>query len=232
MKYMIFATILITLFMASCKNNKEVTEAPVALRYLALGDSYTIGEGVGRDETFPALLVSELATKLKLDIEPEIIAKTGWTTGQLISAISQADLQGSYDLVTLLIGVNNQYRGMDKTQYRLEFRELLQKSVTLARNEGKRVIVLSIPDYGVTPFAAGMDPQMIAEEINAFNAINLDETSKTDAFYIEITSVSRQAASDKSLLAGDSLHPSKKMYQEWVNKMLPTAESILSAKNQ
>lgn len=232
MKYLIFATAIITLFMNSCKNNKEVTDAPAELRYLALGDSYTIGEGVGGDETFPALLSGELSSMFSLYVKPEIIAKTGWTTGELLTAISQADLQSSYELVTLLIGVNNQYRGMDKTQYRLEFRELLQKAVTFAGNDGKRLIVLSIPDYGVTPFAAGMNPQHIAEEINAFNAINFDETGKTDASYIDITSVSRQASTDKSLLAGDSLHPSKKMYQEWVNKMLPTVKSILSNKNQ
>lgn len=214
--------------MSGCDNKKPTSEQPLNLRYLALGDSYTIGEGVEHDSIFPAQLADALASGGDITFETHIIAKTGWTTGQLINAISEAKPEGTFDLVTLLIGVNNQYRGMDKTQYRLEFRELLQKSVTFAGNDGKRVIVLSIPDYGVTPFAKNMNPEKIAAEINAFNAINFDESVSIGVHYAEITEISRMAAIDKTLLAGDSLHPSAAMYGKWVEKMLPMAIPIIN----
>lgn len=216
--------------MSSCSSTTSADESPVQIRYLAIGDSYTIGESVGGEDTFPAQLISDLTAGHNLTIESQIIAKTGWTTAQLITAIDDARPEGTFQLVTLLIGVNNQYRGLDKTQYRLEFRDLLQKAINYTGNEAFRVIVLSIPDYGVTPFAKNMNPIKIAEEINAFNAINFEETGKTDANYIEITELSRLAATDKSLLAGDSLHPSKEMYRQWVNKIFPVALSSLHIK--
>jgi len=216
--------------MNSCHNSGEIDDKSRALRYLALGDSYTIGEGVHSDENFPAILASALEAHKQVKIETKIIAKTGWTTGQLNTAIEQTQPDSSYQLVTLLIGVNNQYRGLDKTQYRLEFRELLQKAVAFAGSGATRVVVLSIPDYGVTPFAANMNPQKISDEIDAFNAINFDETQKTDAHYINVTDISRLSADDKSLLVGDSLHPSGKMYQLWVEKILPVAEAVLKVK--
>lgn len=216
--------------MNSCLNSGEISDSPAAFRYLALGDSYTIGEGAPRDEIFPARLASVLEADKQVKIETRIIAKTGWTTGQLITAIEQAQPDSSYQLVTLLIGVNNQYRGLDKTQYRFEFRDLLQKAVAFAGSDATRVVVLSIPDYGVTPFAANMNPQKVSDEIDAFNAINVDETRKTDAHYINVTDISRLAANDSSLLVGDSLHPSGKMYQLWVEKILPVAEAVLMVK--
>ncbi|MBE0638842.1 MAG: SGNH/GDSL hydrolase family protein [Bacteroidales bacterium] len=230
MKNLIFLPALILFLMYSCQNKGEVSEAPLAFRFLALGDSYTIGEGVGMEETFPAQLALTLEAGSQFQIETNILAKTGWTTSQLINAIADSIPEGTFDLVTLLIGVNNQYRGLDKTQYRLEFRELLQQAVVFAGHNAKRVIVLSIPDYGVTPFAANLNPQKISEEINIFNAINFDESGRTEAHYIEITSISRKASSDKTLLAGDSLHPSGKMYREWVSKMHPILESIVNLK--
>lgn len=196
------------------------------LKYLALGDSYTIGERVEVSERFPV----QLADRLKLmdyDLkDAEIIARTGWSTGQLLQALADENPQGPYNLVTLLIGVNNQYRGLDITEYRQEFRQLLQKAIQLAGNDAGKVIVLSIPDYSVTPFASGGDTAKIAREIDAFNAINFEETKYTNTNYFDITGISRKAKYDPDLIATDGLHPSAKMYSEWVDLMLPKANEI------
>ncbi len=190
------------------------TAAPKPSRYLALGDSYTIGESVAVEERWPV----QLAKRWKLG-EPEIIAKTGWTTDELNAAIDKANPQGPYGLVTLLIGVNNQYRGRSSAQYRDEFRALLQRAVGFAGGKAKNVIVVSIPDWGVTPFAKERDRAKIAREIDEFNAINREETAKAGARYVDITPISRRAASDESLVAPDGLHPSGKMYTEWVGEI-------------
>jgi lysophospholipase L1-like esterase len=196
-------------------------------RFLALGDSYTIGESVAAADRWP----NQLALRLRkngIDIAfPEIIAKTGWTTDELSSAIDAANPHGPYALVTLLIGVNNQYRGRDAEQYRKEFAALLQRAVAFAGNDPKRVVVVSIPDWGVTPFAAGRDRTKIAGEIDHFNAINAEETKRAGARYADITLVSRHAATDAALVAPDGLHPSAKMYAEWVRIIFPGAEAAL-----
>lgn len=199
------------------------------LSYLALGDSYTIGEAVDPDQRFPAQLADTLK-KSGIELSVKIIAQTGWTTSQLIGGISGADTDPLYDLVTLLIGVNNQYRGLDTMQYREEFRTLLSQAIEFAGNDTSRVMVLSIPDYGVTPFAENMDPEKIAREIDDFNAIKQDETGKRSVKYFDITTISRKAADDLSLIATDGLHPSGKMYRQWVNLMFPHTRHIL--KNQ
>jgi len=186
--------------------------------YLALGDSYTIGESVAEDERWP----NQLARAIGLD-KPLIIAKTGWTTDELSAAIDKADPRGPYDLVTLLIGVNNQYRGRDAEQYRREFAALLARAIGFAGGNPSRVVVVSIPDWGVTPFAANRDRAKIGAEIDHFNAINREETLKAKARYVDITPVSRRAATDPSLVAGDGLHPSGKMYAEWVKLITPEA---------
>lgn len=177
--------------------------------YLALGDSYTIGESVSSDERFPM----QLAKTSNLG-EPRIIAKTGWTTDELNAAIDAANVTGTYDLVTLLIGVNNQYRGRDAEQYRGEFQALLQRAIGFAGGDPKNVIVVSIPDWGVTPFAEGRDRAKIAREIDQYNAINREEAQRAGAKYVDITPISR--GNDASLVAGDGLHPSGKQYGEWV----------------
>ncbi|MBI2333191.1 MAG: SGNH/GDSL hydrolase family protein, partial [Chloroflexi bacterium] len=132
-----------------------------------------------------------------------------------------------YDMVSLLIGVNNQYRGYDINEYREGFVFLLDKAIEYAGGDVKRVIVFSIPDWGVTPFAAGRDAVQIAAEIDAFNKVNLEETQKAGAHYVDITPVSRKAATDPSLIAGDGLHPSGSMYAEWAMSALPIAIDIL-----
>jgi lysophospholipase L1-like esterase len=188
-------------------------------RYLALGDSYTIGESVAVEERYPV----QLARELKMPA-PEIIARTGWTTDELNAAIDKADPHGPYDLVTLLIGVNNQYRGRSADQYRTEFTALLQRAIGFAGGKARNVVVVSIPDWGVTPFAKDRDRAKIAREIDQFNAINREETLRAGARYVDITPFSRTAAADPSLVAGDGLHPSGKMYSEWTRLIVAAAK--------
>lgn len=188
------------------------------LNYLALGDSYTIGESVERYENFPSQLANEL-TKGGLIINPPVIvARTGWTTSELQSGIRDAGLpEHKFDIITLLIGVNNQYRGESKDVYRKEFKQLLQTAINFTKDKKTHVFVVSIPDWGVTPFGLqnGRDPRIIAEEIDAFNTINKEETLAAGLNYTDITQASRLALTDKTLIASDGLHPSGKMYAGW-----------------
>lgn len=201
-----------------------------AFSYLALGDSYTIGESVSEDQRFPVQLVQGLRDE-GFDVKPaKIVARTGWTTDELAAAIKSENLDESYNLVTLLIGVNNQYRGRSADEYRGEFKELLQTAIDFAGSQTQNVIVISIPDYGVTPFGKSRDPEKIAKEIDAFNAINSEETQQANARYVEITAISREALNDEKLVAGDGLHPSGEMYRRWVDKILPEATEILESK--
>lgn len=221
--------IIAALLLASCNGMSSTpapttettsTGAPAGQRYFAIGDSYTIGESVTPAERFP----HQLARELDLP-EPLIIAKTGWTTDELGNALDAIRVAGPYDLVTLLIGVNNQYRGRDAEQYRGEFAELLQRAIGFAGGDAKKVVVVSIPDWGVTPFAADRDRAKIASEIDRYNAVNREETVKAGARYVDITPVSR--GNDPALVAGDGLHPSGKQYAEWVKLILPEARAAL-----
>lgn len=198
------------------------------MRFLALGDSYTIGESVKTLERWPVQLASLLrAEGLNMD-DPLIIATTGWTTDELSVGIDRANPPGTYDLVSLLIGVNNQYRGRDSEEYRGQFVSLLNRAVGFANGQPSRVLVLSIPDWSVVPFAAGRDRAKIAAEIDQFNAINREEAERAGAHYIDVTPISRQAAADPDLIAGDGLHPSGKMYAEWARLALPVARKALN----
>ncbi|CAN5534083.1 SGNH/GDSL hydrolase family protein [soil metagenome] len=189
------------------------------MKYLALGDSYTIGEGVPEDQTWPVLLAEEFQNKGFNFEKPKIIAKTGWTTGELLQAIQQEDLSDNYQLVSLLIGVNNQYRGQSLENYRKEFEYLVKKAITLAQNEPKRLFVVSIPDYSVTSFAKEKNPEKIRIEIEDFNKTNKEVAKDYGIVYVDITPLSRKAQHDQSLLAEDQLHPSGKMYKEWISLM-------------
>lgn len=191
-------------------------------RFLALGDSYTIGESVPVEERWPNELARELGWP-----EPQIIAKTGWTTDELNAAIDAAKPQGPFDLVTLLIGVNNQYRGRDAEEYRREFAGLLRRAIGFAGGDARKVVVVSIPDWGVMPFAKDRDRRKIAAEIDRFNAINREETVRAGARYADVTAISRRAASDPALVAGDGLHPSGSMYRQWVAAIRPEALAAL-----
>ncbi len=201
-----------------------------AIRYLALGDSYTIGESVPENERWSNQLAELLRASPQLDgrdVEVTIIARTGWTTAELWQGIEMRAIQPPYDMVSLLIGVNNQYRGYDINEYREQFRFLLEKAIEYAGDKPANVFVLSIPDWGVTPFAAGRDAAKIAQEIDSFNAVNREEAEKLGVAYVDVTPVSREAANDPSLIAGDGLHPSGRMYAEWAKLTLPIALGIL-----
>jgi len=193
-------------------NAKEYT-------YLALGDSYTIGESVLANENFPNQTAALLRKKGYIFLSPEIIAKTGWTTDELQDAIDSRHLKNNYSLVTLLIGVNNQYRRRDISEYEKEFKSLLKQAIEFAGNDSNHVIVLSIPDWGVTPFANGRDHLQIAKEIDKFNAINKKISLRYNVHYIDITSWTREAISNLSLIAADGLHPSGKEYKRWAEKI-------------
>ena len=198
----------------------------MSVRYLALGDSYTIGESVQEAERFPNQLASLLSAE-GVPTEVTIIARTGWTTDELWEGIQARTVEPPYDLVSLLIGVNNQYRGYDINQYREEFIFLLNKAIEYAGGDAQRVIVFSIPDWGVTPFAAGRDASKIAAEIDAFNQVNLEESQKAGVHYVDVTPVSRQAVDDKTLIASDGLHPSASMYAQWAELAFPIVLEIL-----
>lgn len=193
----------------------KVSPSSKTYTYLALGDSYTIGEKVAAEENFPSQAVRLLREKARKMAAPEIIAKTGWTTGELQAALNKARLKKKYDFVTLLIGVNNQYRGLKVAEYIPEFEFLLKQAIQLAGNDTTHVVVLSIPDWGVTPFAEGRDRKQIAADIDAYNAANQLIAEKYNVHYINITPATRKASADASLLAEDGLHPSGKAYAEW-----------------
>ncbi len=194
--------------------------------YLALGDSYTIGSSVAIDQRFPnqaATLLTQQGLQVKM---PDIVATSGWTTGNLLSALTSTPPVAKYDIVTLLIGVNNQFQGRSRAEYRSEFTELLNKAIGYAGGNKTRVFVLSIPDYSVTPFAQNSDTAKIAREIDEFNAINRQITTTVAVSYLDITSISREARMDPSLLAGDGLHPSGKQYARWVALLAPLIKAV------
>lgn len=196
-------------------------------RFLALGDSYTIGEHVAEESRWP----NQLAKRLKaegIQTELTIIARTGWTVHELWEGIQAKPPQGTYDLVTLLIGVNDQYRGYTADWYRDKFRFMLEKAILYTGGYPGNVIVLSIPDWGVTPFAAQRgDTEPISQQIDEFNAVNREETKTLGAHYVDVTPISRMALDHFELITGDRLHPSGKMYEMWTEKVLPVALEIL-----
>lgn len=189
--------------------------------YLALGDSYTIGESVAEEDRFPIQLVRRLNEVGYSISNPKIIAKTGWTTDELMAAIVQEHIEDqTFDMVSLLIGVNNQYRGRDVEVYRREFTELVSRAVKFARNNVKNVFVVSIPDWGMTPFGKKSPKQNISQNINLFNKVNKEVCIKMGILYIDITPDSRLADKDPDLIANDGLHPSAKMYANWVDHII------------
>lgn len=205
--------------------------AVTGLRYLALGDSYTIGEGVPESGRWPM----QLARALRADgiplTDPRIIARTGWATDELDAAIDAAHPPAEYDLVSLLIGVNNQYRGRSVDEYRAQFAGLLERAVGFAQGRRERVLVLSIPDWGVTPFAreAARDAERIAFEIDAFNATAQEVCSARGVAFVDITAVSRAHGAEPRMLAEDGLHPSATMYNEWMRLALPVVRAMEAA---
>ena len=194
-----------------------------AVSFLALGDSYTIGEGVEEAERWPV----QLARALGID-PPDILARTGWTTDELAAAMAEHTFHPPYDLVSLLIGVNNQYRGRDLANYRDEFRALLERAIELAGSRPERVVVVSIPDWGVTRFGreSGRDTAQIAREIDLYNAANAEISHSAHVHYIDVTMFSRE---DAGLVVADGLHPSGAAYRRWSKAILPVAQHAFSA---
>lgn len=187
----------------------------ISYTYLALGDSYTIGEQVRINESFPYQTVNKLRQQNLPFTAPEIIAATGFTTNELNAAIDETVLLHQYDFVSLLIGVNNQYRGRLVKDFEVDFEILLNRAIHYASNIPSRVFVLSIPDWGVTPFAAESDGPAIAKAIDAFNAVCKSLTEKHQAHYIDITQSQRNDGRDEAFFASDQLHPSGKEYSKW-----------------
>ncbi|MGG9961088.1 GDSL-type esterase/lipase family protein [Ferruginibacter sp. SUN106] len=222
-----------TYLLLACKKQNIVTPPPQVITgsyktYLALGDSYTIGQSVTEAERFPSQTVSLLKIDSINFNAPEYIATTGWTTGNLINAINATPpARASYDFVTLLIGVNNQYQGRSQVEYATEFTSLLNTAIQFAGNRPYRVAVLSIPDWSVTPFANGQNKALIAKQIDSFNIINKQIALAKSANYIDITASTRMAATDPSLVATDGLHPSGKEYNKWAVLLAAVIKSKL-----
>ncbi len=194
---------------------------------LCLGDSYTIGEMVLPNQNFPSQ-TAQLLHRSGYDFaDPEILAKTGWTTDELQNGINKYHFKASYDFVTLLIGVNNQYRERAVEDYKPQFESLLKQAIKLANGKADHVIVLSIPDWGVTPFAKDRNRNKIATEIDDYNQANKEISSAYQVNYIDVTPGTREAAGDLSLLASDGLHPSAKEYARWSEKIYLTIQRYL-----
>ena len=189
--------------------------------YLALGDSYTMGESISKKHTWPKQLVDSLKKRNIFLSEPRIIAKTGWTTDELKKAINDSSLDYPYDWVSLLIGVNNQYRGRDLDEFKLQFESLLFEAIAFSGNRKERVFVISIPDWGSMPFAKDRDPDKIAIEIDNFNQIIYEVCAFENIKFIDITPITRNIHSNPNWIAKDSLHPSKEQYSKWVEKIIP-----------
>lgn len=196
-------------------------------RFLALGDSYTVGEGVAASESWPQQLVAALRAQGVAIAEPDVLARTGWTTDELAAAMDAHAFHPTYALVTLLIGVNDQYRGRDAENYRAEFRTLLQRAIALAGADPRRVVVVSIPDWGVSRFGAESGRDRIAREIDAFNAAAAQISAALHARYVDVTAISRDRGDAADMFAADGLHPSAAMYTRWTVAIVPTAQAAL-----
>lgn len=240
-------TIVLSIFLLSCSTDDSSSEVPPSgippttevptkplpsfINYLALGDSYTIGQSVCETCRYPEQLKASLkAIYPQTNFSLKVIAQTGWTTSDLISAINSVNPDSNYDLVTLLIGVNNQYQGRDFSIYEKEFPELVNKAITLAKGDKKNVIVLSIPDYAYTPFGTiQMQGQgaRISNEINQYNILAENYCTINGIVFISITDITRNGLIKPSLVANDGLHPSAEAYTLFTERILPKVKAAL-----
>ncbi|SER13027.1 Lysophospholipase L1 [Pedobacter rhizosphaerae] len=233
-------SLLLSFLIPSCTKTQYMPDTSVSEKnmpasikqsqtYLALGDSYTIGEAVETSASFPYQLQQLLNEKGLNVSSPRIIATTGWTTDELQEAINKSQIDPKYDFVTLLIGVNNQYRGYPLAQYKKEFESLLNQAITFAQGDKTRVFVISFPDWGATPFGqqSGRNLETTAAEVDAFNAANREISNQAGVSYTDITPESRNARVDAGLVATDGLHPSEKMYAAWAQAICPKVFSRL-----
>jgi acyl-CoA thioesterase-1 len=205
----------------------QTTHTLAAYSYLALGDSYTIGEGVIATESWPYQLVKKLNSMGIAFQQPKVIARTGWRTDNLSAAIQAEDLSEKYDLVSLLIGVNNQFQGKSIDQFKKDMRSLLNTAVNLSVAGKSRVFVLSIPDYGSTPFGK-LERESIGKEIDQWNLACKEICDEFEIPFFDITTISKRAATDTDLTTKDKLHPSAKMYSLWVDEIIEPLRPILT----
>ena len=221
--------VLAMIVLAACALPTSL-DAAGTLSYLALGDSYTIGEGVAASERWPLQLARQLRSEHIPLADPRIIATTGWTTGELDAAIDAARPLGRHDFVSLLIGVNDQYRGRPVDDYRHAFESLLERAIGFAGGRANRVMVLSIPDWGVTRFGreSGRDAAQIARELDAYNAAARAICDARGVAFVDITAASRQHGAEAAMLTDDGLHPSTAMYALWTHAALPVARRQLT----
>lgn len=195
--------------------------------YLAIGDSYTIGEGVPVHQSFPYQLV-QLLRKENFPVNaPEIIARTGWSSDELLAAVKRYKFLPAYDFATLLIGVNNQYRHKEVMQFKIDFENLVRRALALVGDKKSHLIVLTIPDYSVTPFAAHMDTEAISKDIDVYNSLITALCLQYKLPLVNITPSTRKAADNETLVAADKLHPSAKEYAKWAKKLLPLCTKLL-----
>ena len=195
-------------------------------KFLALGDSYTIGQSVEVNQRWPVQFLKELKSSVNAIDTLQIIARTGWRVDELKEAMNSSNLEPPYGLVSLLIGVNNQYQGQNANDFRPEFIEILEKSIKLVNDRKERLFVVSIPDWGASPYGFGFDIAKVSKEINDFNSVVKEESEKRCLRYFDITAISRRALLDRTLIASDGLHPSGKMYKLWVDKMIPIISKV------
>lgn len=195
--------------------------------FLALGDSYTVGEGLPLHKSFPYQTVSLLRKAGYSVSAPEIVAKTGWTTDELEAAVSEHTFLPKYDFVSLLIGVNNQYRGRDIIEYKEQFERLLKRAIDLAGGRPEHVVIVSIPDYGLTPYGQKLDTGKIAREIDAYNSLNRALSVQFKTLYADVTELSRTAGSEPGAVTADGLHPSEKEYAKWAKLVVQTLKPML-----
>ncbi|MDQ1163823.1 MULTISPECIES: SGNH/GDSL hydrolase family protein [unclassified Flavobacterium] len=240
-------TIILSVFLLSCSSSEEsapitttppvvtppkTPEPPIAssINYLALGDSYTIGQSVCATCRFPEQLKTSLNAMYSSTISLKIIATTGWTTSNLLSAINTQNPEANYDLVTLLIGVNNQYQHRNFSVYEKEFPELVTKAIMLAKGDRKNVVVISIPDYAYTPYGkslAGDQTSTISAEIDQYNSFAEKYCANNQVAFVSITDITRQGLNSPNLVASDGLHPSESAYKLFVDKMMPEVKKAL-----
>lgn len=244
-------TVILSAFLLSCSPEESSSETPVSpgtvtpppttqipttpisksINYLALGDSYTIGQNVCETCRYPEQLKTSLkALYPETSFSLKVIATTGWTTSNLLTAIKEQNPESNYDLVTLLIGVNNQYQHKDFSIYEKEFPELVTKAIALAKGDKKNVVVLSIPDYAYTSFGMmfGTDGRMkITDEINKYNSFAENYCMMNDITFVSITDITRNGLYNTSLVASDGLHPSESAYTLFVERMMPKVKVAL-----
>ena len=199
-------------------------------KFLFLGDSYTIGEGVSISDCWPNQLVKSLLEIKPINISSDIIAKTGWTTGELLQSLSVKNISDNYEMVFVLIGVNNQYRGLPIIEYHNQFSIILDKAITFSGSNSRKVFVLSIPDWGITPFAKAknIEPAKISAQIGLYNSENRIVAKSYGVHYIDITTTTRELSYEDNYLSPDGLHPSGELYAKWVDLILPYVTKSLS----